>query len=167
MHKVFSLGAFAPFAPERFWEKVDTDGPLPESLPDLGPCWLWMAGKHARGYGVFSVCDADGLWGAALAHRVAWALAYGDIPAGRVIDHLCRVTTCVRPSHMEVVTQGVNALRADNPMAANAKKIVCVRGHNNWFIVRSTGWRQCRDCARIRDRLRGGGHARRRKKAEV
>lgn len=40
---------------ERFWSKVDRNGPVPEHRPDLGPCWLWTAYVDAHGYGVFSV----------------------------------------------------------------------------------------------------------------
>ena len=25
---------------ERFWAKVNKDGPVPEHRPDLGPCWI-------------------------------------------------------------------------------------------------------------------------------
>ncbi len=28
---------------ERFWEKVNKGGPVPEHRLDLGPCWLWGA----------------------------------------------------------------------------------------------------------------------------
>jgi hypothetical protein len=47
-----------------------------------------------------------------LAHRVSYEAAYGPIPAGLHIDHLCRVRKCVRPEHLEAVTQGENNLRA-------------------------------------------------------
>jgi hypothetical protein len=36
---------------ERFWAKVDKNGPIPAYRPDLGPCWLWTASKRADGYG--------------------------------------------------------------------------------------------------------------------
>lgn len=36
---------------ERFWAKVDKNGPMPEGRPDLGPCWLWTAAKIHCPYG--------------------------------------------------------------------------------------------------------------------
>src|SRR5436190_17816250 len=35
----------------RFWAKVDKRGPVSDYRPDLGPCWLWIAGD-SRGYGL-------------------------------------------------------------------------------------------------------------------
>ena len=36
-----------------------------------------------------------------LVHRYAYEWANGPIPDGLVIDHLCRVTACVNPDHLE------------------------------------------------------------------
>ena len=33
---------------ERFWRKVDKNGPIPEHRPELGPCWVWTAGTNTR-----------------------------------------------------------------------------------------------------------------------
>ena len=38
-------------------------------------------------------------------------MANGPIPAGMVIDHLCRNRNCVRPDHLEVVTPAQNTRR--------------------------------------------------------
>ena len=46
------------------------------------------------------------------AHRAAYALDVGPIPEGLTIDHLCRVRHCVRPDHLEPVTQAENTRRA-------------------------------------------------------
>lgn len=35
----------------------------------------------------------------------------GPIPTGHHIDHLCRMTRCIRPSHLEAVTPTENARR--------------------------------------------------------
>jgi hypothetical protein len=78
----------------RFWAKVNkTD-----------TCWLWTAGQNENGYGVFRV--AGRLTGA---HRVAYKLEHGSIPAGAVVDHICHVRHCVRPEHLRAVTQKQNA----------------------------------------------------------
>jgi hypothetical protein len=96
----------------RFWEKVDKDGPVPEHRPDLGPCWMWTASLNAganQGYGHFGVGQK-----VVFAHRFAYELANGPIPDGLMPDHLCRNHPCVRPSHLEPVTNRENCLRGDN-----------------------------------------------------
>lgn len=95
------------FAPEseRFWAKVDKDGPTPQHRPDLGPCWVWTAARQRRGYGLFAHADGG------LAHRYAYTQMVGVIPAGLELDHVCRNTSCVRPSHLEPVPHRVNVLR--------------------------------------------------------
>ena len=45
------------------------------------------------------------------AHRWSYMLFSGEIPDGLVIDHLCRKKACVRPDHLEPVTQKVNSQR--------------------------------------------------------
>jgi hypothetical protein len=44
-------------------------------------------------------------------HRYAYEQAKGPIPAGMVIDHLCRNRACCNPDHLEVVTRGENVKR--------------------------------------------------------
>jgi hypothetical protein len=86
---------------ERFWAKVDkTEG-----------CWLWKAaisggrrGAKERGYGYFGITSKN----IVRAHRWSYEQAYGPIPRGLVLDHLCRVARCVRPEHLRAVTQAEN-----------------------------------------------------------
>lgn len=77
--------------------KVDKNGP--------GGCWLWTAAQDGRGYGVFE----------GPAHRFAYKLLVGPIPAGLHIDHVydrgCRHKNCVNPDHLEAVTQAENNRR--------------------------------------------------------
>ena len=73
---------------ERFWAKVQkTD-----------TCWLWTAHITTQGYGQISEGGDHGR--RRLAHRVAYELAYGPIPAGLQVCHHCDVRTCVRPDHL-------------------------------------------------------------------
>ena len=74
---------------ERFWSKVDKSG----------RCWIWLASKDARGYGHFSLNGRP-----RQAHRVAWEFERGPIPEGMEVHHTCFTPSCVRPSHLEIVT---------------------------------------------------------------
>jgi hypothetical protein len=131
---------------ERFWVKVDRNGPLPASRPDLGPCWLWLGGLTQDGYGVFQVTRERRRQ---LAHRFAWQNAGRELVPGLTLDHLCDVRACVRPGHCRQVSQQVNAARSSGVCAANARKTRCMRGHP--FTPENTnrpsrGGRQCRTC---------------------
>lgn len=132
---------------ERFWAKVNKDGPIPEYRPYLGQCWLWTGGRTSEGYGAIME-DAR----RKMAHRVAYELAHGPIPDGLEPDHLCRVRHCVRPDHLEAVTRRENILRGIGPTAVNARKTHCLRGH--LFDADNTGASQhppqrvCRACDR-------------------
>lgn len=83
---------------ERFWEKVDTNGPIPPHLPHLGRCWLWSGAHLPDGRGQFHL---DGR--TEFASVIAYRLTYGELPAEKpwVLHHcdggrLC----CVRPEHL-------------------------------------------------------------------
>ena len=132
---------------ERFWSKVDKNGPVPAYAPHLGPCWLWTGDKNWKGYGLFW----DGSRKLA-AHRWALAEVDGPIPAGMQLDHLCRTRLCVRPKHLEVVTSRTNTLRGQGNAALNARKTSCPQGHPyDLFNTRFGSGRQgrkCKTCAR-------------------
>lgn len=82
---------------ERFDAKVHvTDG-----------CWLWTAAVNSDGYGTFNR-GRDGGRRTDLAHRVAYEIAFGSVPAGLEVCHRCDVPRCVRPDHLFVGTHGDN-----------------------------------------------------------
>lgn len=141
----------------RFWSKVDKNGPVPQHRPDLGPCWVWTKGLSSRGYGVFAVAIGK----QNLAHRVAYELLIGPIPAGLTVDHLCHNAhptckggptcthrRCVNPAHLDPTTRGENVLRGQGLTATNARKSHCPRGHPYDLI--SSGKRRCLRCKRER-----------------
>ena len=41
-------------------------------------------------------------------HRVAYFLTYGEIPEGKVIDHICHNPRCCNPSHLRAVSLSAN-----------------------------------------------------------
>ena len=88
-------------------------------------CWEWQATGHPRGYGYF--WPHGKIW--QYAHRYSYELFVGPIPPGLSIDHLCRNPKCVRPDHLEPVTQRENVLRGEGVAAQAARRVVCPRGH--------------------------------------
>lgn len=118
-------------------------------------CWLWTAAIDKAGYGRIGEGTK-----VLYAHRVAYELAVGPIPAGLVIDHLCRTRNCVNPDHLEVVPQRRNILRGVAFSAENAAKTHCLRGHeftpeNTRIRIRPGDTeRVCIACQKIRDAKR-------------
>ncbi len=53
-----------------------------------------------------------------LAHRVIYELVVGDIPPDMQLDHLCGVTNCCQPEHLESVTCAENIRRRDRGIQA-------------------------------------------------
>ncbi|MEU9310909.1 HNH endonuclease signature motif containing protein [Streptomyces sp. NPDC048256] len=114
-------------------------------------CWNWTGSTTDEGYGYFNIGDEK-----FRAHRWVFSLIVGPIPEGLVLDHLCRNRTCVRPSHLEPVTNRENILRGVGPSAVNAAKVRCLNGHEYTLsntYVRAPGSRTCRACARDRARV--------------
>jgi hypothetical protein len=80
--------------------------PTPYAVEPETRCWVWrhdpterypriyVSGKRRRAYHVY------------------YERAKGPIPAGMVLDHLCKNTRCVNPDHLEAVTQVENMRRA-------------------------------------------------------
>lgn len=82
--------------------------PAPLGAP-FGPCVCYVGRRFSRnGYGRL-YCDR------ARAERQAHGYVYdrlvGPVPPGLVLDHLCRVRTCVAPWHLEPVTVRENTRR--------------------------------------------------------
>lgn len=124
---------------DRFWEKVDK----------TGDCWLWKASLFHTGYGHFHVKRRG-----VMAHRYSYEIAFGSIPEGYEVDHLCRVRACVNPHHLEAVPGHVNRARSTHPGVSAWTTDVCVNGHdlldptNVYRRPSRPTCRTCRACTR-------------------
>jgi len=119
-------------AQKRTWTK--RSGPLPT------PCWIWHGAVTPDGY--------TRVWSNGRnikAHVWMWEQQHGPLPEGLVLDHLCVVSNCVNPEHLEPVTQSENVKRR------NARKTTCKHGHpwtaENTYVAHD-GRRSCRACMR-------------------
>jgi hypothetical protein len=146
---------------QRFWSKV--------SLPITADgCMIWRAGKSTAGYGRFYLFKVPGEYSGGykriytFAHRVAYTIMNGPIPDELEIDHTCGNRPCVRPDHLEAVTQAENMERSLH----GSRKDFCKNGHefnekNTYIHVNKYSGqvtRNCRICnnaARKRRRLAG------------
>lgn len=91
----------------RFRSKIDT-----RNFGD-DECDIWTGALSSEGYGVVRLPQSRSF--VVRAHRVAFMLARGPVPADRpILDHvypICRYRFCVNEWHLEPVTQEVNDRR--------------------------------------------------------
>lgn len=114
-------------------------------------CWLWDGFVMPGGYGKFAISRNKNV----LAHRWSYETFIGPIPDKLCIDHLCRVRSCVNPTHLEAVTIQVNLSRGESISAQCGRKTHCKYGHPfdkvNTYRVRGK-YRSCRTCAKLYQR---------------
>jgi len=129
---------------KRFWDKVNKI---------KGGCWEWTAALDDAGRPMFHGDDGKLI----RAYRYSYELAYGPIPEGMVIDHVCKNVKCVNPSpkHIRLATNRQNAIENSVSVAAiNHAKTQCIHGHpltgDNLILIQrtTTKWpeRVCRIC---------------------
>ena len=118
----------------RFWSKVD--------FLTHDSCWLWRGVGNDDGYANFTSKGKS-----LKAHRYAYEITIGPIPAGLTIDHLCRTRNCVNPMHLEPVTIAENVRRAYS-VKTRCKNGHLLSGDNLDKSVLRKGRRRCIECSK-------------------
>lgn len=90
---------------ERFWTKVNKDGPIPQHCPELGNCWLWTGFIYPTGHGQFHMSS---MGRDVRAQRAAWLLFVGELETHEYVCHRCHNPACVRLEHLYKGTHQTN-----------------------------------------------------------
>lgn len=86
---------------EKFWSKLTKDR-------FDNDCWLFQYRREPQYFHVQYAPYLEFGGKVVQAHRIAYILVNGPVPAGLVVRHRCGVGGCCNPSHMIVGTQQQN-----------------------------------------------------------
>ncbi len=100
--------SYRPCDVDRFWSKVNKDGPIAEHMETA--CWLWTDAPTRAGYGLFWLNPRK-----IYAHRFSYELNVGQIPEGHQLDHRCFVRNCVNYGHLRPATNQQNGQNRQQP----------------------------------------------------
>ena len=112
-----------------------------------GKCWGWLGTTVTGGYGSLSIGRNKS---PARAHRVAYELLRGPIPAGLNVLHSCDNPPCVNPSHLWLGTQSENIKDSVLKGRYTRTREFCRKGHalipDN--VLHRRDYRLCKTCRR-------------------
>jgi hypothetical protein len=110
-----------------------------------GDCILWSGAKTPQGYGyIKQFVEKVGTVKKSITifvHRLSYQQAYGEIPQGMVIDHICHNPSlciggttckhrqCINPEHLKLSTHEDNTKRS---AISSTLRGVCRNGLHDW-----------------------------------
>lgn len=111
------LKEFTEEEAERFWSKVDKNGPWPYVVDLMDQCWVWIPpAKSNNGFGQFKFRGAN-----QGAHRVSYMVSVGNMSNMIAVGHKCQNKICVNPNHLVARPKHVKPYKE--------KRAKCKRGH--------------------------------------
>ncbi len=107
-------------------------------------CWNWSGFTDKDGYG-----KINRNYKCYFSHRFFYDVFVGIKDESTVIDHICKNRKCCNPDHLREVSCKENANNNSNsPIAMNAQKTHCIRGHEliHPNIYAHNNRRRCKKC---------------------
>lgn len=95
---------------------------------EQGSCQVWTGSVNRDGYAMVHHQGRT-----VQAHRLAYELSYGPIPAGAEVDHSCLIRSCLRPSHLRLVTRKQNMENRNLPSNNTSGYRGVTREHGKWI----------------------------------
>jgi hypothetical protein len=109
---------------------LDADWLAARTKVDVAGCWLWTRGTDKEGYG-----SARVNYEMIRAHRAAWIIFRGPIPAGLLVCHRCDVPRCCNPEHLFLGTTKDNLndarIKGRKPWGVVVSERARARGERN------------------------------------
>lgn len=131
--------------PRVYVDRRVADYPAPNPLPTA--CRLWQGAVDRYGYGTLSGRGkgvSNNHHVKIKAHRWIWEMAFGPIPEGKVVRHLCDNRLCFRISHLTLGTVAENNRDAKEHQHLGPVRALSPSEVDEIINLRATGltWKQ-------------------------
>jgi hypothetical protein len=113
---------------ERFWKKVDKNGPAHGTG---GQCWRWLGTRDGKGYGQLYVKGRM-----IRAHRFSYFL-HNNTPSDSCVLHRCDNANCVNPEHLFLGSQADNMadMKAKGRARGGTSSEQAPKGEQNYMAI--------------------------------